>query len=459
MIKKFWLWLGIGLIWLLVGCRHSSPAETALLPTLTPTATLDLPTAPPQTLFATTPLPTTTYSPTPTLLPTATPLPLLSQPCGIILPILPANIPPETTQLPLNPSLTAIPEEAHEAVRYLLKYPDRVALVAFRVGEESNGIYHNPDVPMPLASVVKLIHLLAYAEAVNARQLDPAEWILLSELERYYLPGTDLKAQEYALEDLEEAGLVAGTPPQLPLEEIPEMMINHSSNAATDYLHQRLGQMTIETTVQKWGLTGHTAPCPFIGQFLIMANHIRTVSDRTAIESYLNNPESYQQDVARLTDAFATYSWFREQELEWRSQNRRPSIETQHFFSHNLNSFGTARGYANLMATIATNQLDTSFMNIVVRRYLEWPMTFTVNQELFWTMGYKGGSLPGILTGVYYAEPLNYRVPVVVAIFYRGLPMETYREWRESWPHDELARWLMYDATAITTLRQILQSE
>lgn len=111
------------------------------------------------------------------------------------------------------------------------------------------------------------------------------------------------------------------------------------------------------------------------------------------------------------------------------------------------------------MSRIAQNQLTTGYMNILVRHYLEWPMIFAVNQDVFWTMGYKGGSLPGVLTGVYYGEPLTYRVPVVVALFFHNLPMQTYRQWRQNWPHDELARWLMYDVEALPTLARLLNND
>jgi hypothetical protein len=97
-------------------------------------------------------------------------------------------------------------------------------------------------------------------------------------------------------------------------------------------------------------------------------------------------------------------------------------------------------------------------MNIITRKYMEWPQQFPINQEQFWSIGYKGGSLPGVLTGVYYAEPLVNRTPIVVAIFYRNLPNQTYRQWRQTWSHDELARWLLADPQAIITLKNILEN-
>jgi hypothetical protein len=58
------------------------------------------------------------------------------------------------------------------------------------------------------------------------------------------------------------------------------------------------------------------------------------------------------------------------------------------------------------MAAIAQEQIGDPYANFLARRYLEWPLAvYPVNQELFHMVGYKNGSLPGILTTVYYASP------------------------------------------------------
>ena len=453
----FWLW---ACLWVLAACRPTPPPSPVPIAGASPTSHLPA-TVTPTAAIESTPAPTEKPAPSPSPLPTAspTPLPLLSSPCGTTLPLQPPNTPPTTTSLNPNQLLDDVPETARAAVRYILENPEDVGLVAFRVGQEPYGIYLNADTPMPLASVAKLIDLLAYAEAVNAGELDPTEWVPLRDLEQYYLPGTDLNAHTYALEDAGTRDLIAADPPRTPLEEVPWMMIQHSSNAAADYLHQRLGQARLEATAQERGLGSQGAPCPFIGQFLVMANHLRAGSDPDAIKQYAADLDAYGADVMRLTDAFALDPSFRAAEIAWRRSNRRPSVQTQRLFTESLGARASARDYANLMSRIAQNQLTTGYMNILVRHYLEWPMIFAVNQDVFWTMGYKGGSLPGVLTGVYYGEPLTYRVPVVVALFFHNLPMQTYRQWRQNWPHDELARWLMYDVEALPTLARLLNND
>jgi beta-lactamase class A len=218
--------------------------------------------------------------------------------CGQDLPIVSAYDGPIVDSLSpdaaaLETVLETLPEAARPALDQLLAAPQTVGLAAYRVGEADSGVYLNAGVPVPLASVVKVNHLVAYAEAVAAGELNPTETVMLEELDRFYFR-LDQRAHRYALEGLEEDGRIFGQPPALILDEVAHMMIEYSSNAATDYLHMRLGQKTIEATAQELGLESQTAPCPFVGQFLIMDNHTRPqIDSQTALEFYTSDPQRY----------------------------------------------------------------------------------------------------------------------------------------------------------------------
>ena len=185
-----------------------------------------------------------------------------------------------------------------------------------------------------------------------------------------------------------------------------------------------------------------------------MSNHQRTGSDIAAVQKFIEEPTTYGTEVMRLTESFVNDPEFRSEALNSRSS--RASVQVQSLFSEQLNAQASAQDYARLMAKIISNELSTSYTNILVRRAMEWPMIFSDNQELFRVIGYKSGSLPGILTTVYYAERLEDQAQVVVALFYRQLPRSTYRAWRQSIPHDELARWLLSDPEAITKMKNLL---
>ena len=355
-----------------------------------------------------------------------------------------------------------VPEAAWPALERLLDAPDTVGLVAYQLGRESEGITWNADVPMPLISVAKIITLVAYVEAASAGELNPLETVPLSELERFYLPNFDLGAHRRAIAELRQEGRLISPDdnPAVTLAEVPWMMMRHSSNAAADYLHLRLGQARIEETARALGLGepsgSHTAPCPFLGQFLLMANHSRAVAnDRAALAAYRDDPATYGRDVALLADAYAGQAAFRAAEAAWRERNRRPSIDTQRFFAAELAPRGTARAYAALMARLAQNGLSNADSSFQARRYLEWPNQFEANVSWASNVGYKNGALPGVLTTVYYAYRWDDPAPVIVALFYRDLPQDTYRQWRNDLPHDELARWLLAEPTAIAALQEL----
>lgn len=410
-------------------------------------------------------LPTDRPQATPTP-PIATLLPAADDPCGRALPAMPPEIPTTPSAPPQGSvgDLTAagMPAIAAAAAQRFLSAPETVALVAYQAGREAEGVSYNADAPMPLASVTKIITLVAYVEAVAAGALNPLEPVALAELDRYYLPNFDLGAHRRAVNELRENGRALDTdPPSVYLEDVPWMMIRHSSNAANDFLLARLGQARIEETALRLGMTNHSAPCSFLGQFLVMANHTRRAgNDLRALEAYVaaapGSPPDYGNDVAALAEAFSSDPAFRQEEIGWRTDARRPSIETQRYFTEHLNARGAAREYAALAALIAGNGLSNPDSSFLARRYLEWPMRFPANQELFSNLGYKNGALPGVLTTVYYAYRWNDPAPVVVALFYRNLPQRTYRDWRSDLPHDELARWLLADPDAISAMRRFL---
>jgi D-alanyl-D-alanine carboxypeptidase len=460
----------------LAACLDGDSTAPALSSTATPTKP-----SPAVDPAPTTPVPIML----PTQMPVQTPTPpetspslyggQLSPSCGLILPALPAEpVLAESMSVPdpaaVEALRAAMPAVAWPAMQRLLDAPESVGLVIYQAGQSDNGVYWNADTPMPLASVAKVIILVAYVEAVVAGEINPLTVIPLSELDRFYLPNFDLGAHRRAVAELREADRLLSPEsnnPEVYLQDVAWMMMRHSSNAASDYLHDLLGQAKIEETVQTLGLDysgSHTAPCTFLGQFLLMANHTRgplgtSMADRVALSAYLDSEEGaqlYGRDIALLFDAYTNQSTFREDETAWRSANRRPAMETQRFFASRLAPQGTPRAYADLMALLAQNGLSSADSSYQARLLLEWPMRFPLNQAEFSNLGYKNGTLPGVLATVYYGYRRGESVPVVLALFYRDLPQQMYRQWRFDLPHDELARWLLASPDAIPLLNGVM---
>lgn len=438
----WWGALGLGL---LIGCSPTPAPPTqpapvtiaALRPTLTPTV-----------------LPTLTSTPSPTPLPTVALTP--SAACGQRLPVqLPSAEGTPTPPIQLTVLDNIMPVAALPAVQRLFDAPDSVAVAAYTVGREAEGVYWRADEPMPLASVVKLVHLIAYAQAVDAGAVQAGQSVALDDLARFYLPGSDLNAHAQALAELAASQQLVDR--ALPLSAVVWMMVRYSDNAATDYLQTLLGQAVIEQTARDLGLEPHSAPCPFIGRFLLMSNHTRRTDDSSAVAALISDPARYALEVAHLTDLYSQDAAFRAAEQAYWGVRRRPSVAVQSQFTAALDTRSTARAYADLLARTVNGQVGTPRVNNLVRYYLEWPLqAFPTNRERYLSIGYKNGALPGVLTTVYYAWPRDSAEPLVVALFYRDLPLSTYQQWRRTLPDDALAHWLLSDPQAIPRLRQWL---
>ncbi len=336
---------------------------------------------------------------------------------------------------------TLIPEDALPAVERFFSHPDDVSLAVYRLGYEGVGFYHNADRPMPLASVSKLLQLTAYASQVDAGTLDPAQPVDESDLEQFYLPRSDLNAHRRALAAYAAQPLV--------LADVVSMMIRYSSNSATDYLHNLLGQQLLEQTAIDLGMEGQSAPCSFIGRFLIMGDGSEADSSAT-IQTLANDEERYGLDVAARTDRYLNDPVYRVSAEQYWQQRRSPSIAAQTLFVDELETRGTAASYASLMARIVRGEIGSPTSNRQIRDALEWPYdAFESNRELYQMIGYKNGSMPGVLTSVYYSWPLESDQPYVLALFYRNLPNDLYQTWRRELPHDAFAHWLMSDPNAL----------
>lgn len=420
-------------------------------PTLAPTATATL------TLVATETAVPATATPIP-LPDTGTP----SAICGQTLPLLPNATPNPTTAIAADPETVAslraiLPAAAQPALDQLIAQPQNAGLAYYRMGQESSGAYLNADIQMPLASVVKLVTLVAYVEAVAAGQLNPLEPVGVDTLARYYLPNSDLGAHPRALAELTANGRLDPTTNTITLNDVAWMMIRHSSNAANDYLHLRLGQTLLEETALRLKLTQQTAPCPFLAQFLALNNHTRLGDNTAIIQQYLQDPTIYASEAMLLAETFIQNDDFRAAENNWRTSRSRAAFRDSRLFNQSLNPEGTAREYAALMGRFAQNGLGSGESSYQARLILEWPMQFENNQAVFSNLGYKNGSLPGILTVAYYAYPKGESDPIIITLFFRDLPDTVYRSWRsDTLAHDELARWLLANPDAIPLLRRIL---
>ncbi len=152
------------------------------------------------------------------------------------------------------PVAGAAPVDGPDALLdWIAAHPDRASVLV----DDGRGpvISHLADRPRPIASAVKAVHLVAYAQAAADGRLDPAAPVAVADWERWYVPGADGGAHPAAL-----AALGAAPGGSVPWDGIVAAMIDVSDNAAADLLLAALGEGALAAAAAAVGWTPLDVP-------------------------------------------------------------------------------------------------------------------------------------------------------------------------------------------------------
>lgn len=311
---------------------------------------------------------------------------------------------------------------------YIVQNRNEVGIACFPIGNPGAGVYLNADERFPLASVSKILVLAEYARRAAEGQLDPLERVRLADVDAYWLPRTDGNRHQAWLE---ETPTRDGT---VPLSEIARAMMYYSSNAATDYLAERFGRAAFVDLYARLNIRDIDYPTNWIGLFLALENHqdgVRSVEDFDAA--------FFEAESDRLTRLYVDDPAWRLAERANRASQARGFIangEEQNAFFEQFGAQGTPRAVARLMGAIFSGELISERVSAIMRDVMDWEMDNPINRADFNMLATKGGSLPGILTGAWFAAPRGSledaqpRQPTALAVFYRGMPIAQYRAWQ-----------------------------
>ena len=280
-------------------------------------------------------------------------------------------------------------------------HPGRAGIAVVRSGGRSL-LSQSAQRRFPLASTRKVLIVGAYAEAVAAGTLDPAQPVALADVERYYLPGTDGGAHPAAVEEWAARGTVTGAPGAevVPLDELARAAIVQSDNAAADYLLVRLGAETVTAFAASNRMARQDPPAPLLGEYLAWTQ--RTPAAWAAL-----TPAQRARQAFRLAAAGEPATSF-------------PGVARQRRFVRSSVA-GTPADWARLMARIGRGQGLSPAAAAVLRRHLEWQREFPKVAATFSRLGDKGGSLPGSVTEAAHVTAKG-RPGIAVAVFLRELP-------------------------------------
>ena len=136
--------------------------------------------------------------------------------------------------------------EARNLLDFCLRHPEACSIsIDYQKGGTGYQIDYNGTRLNPLASTVKVIHLLAYANAVDDNRIVAGQAVDLDEWARFWI-GQDGGALASAYARL-------GSPPNsVTNDQIVSAMIQDSDNAAPDYLLNKLGSDYLAGTVERY---------------------------------------------------------------------------------------------------------------------------------------------------------------------------------------------------------------
>lgn len=379
---------------------------------------------------------------------------------------------PAAAILVAAPGLAGIfgdPSSPEQARRYLGQHRRDVALVCYSVAPDGtpdlsdSSIVLNADTPMPLASTIKIVLLAGYAREVSAGHLIPEQPVTVADWERFYLPATDGGAHPSALDELgilaDEYGYARDGSTTVTLDQLVSAMIEHSDNAAADWILDRLGTPGWDATVAELGLVGQEPQLSILGQVLVWSNHENGIITPEQVSRYASDHPTYAADVARLQTAFQDPLW-RDAELTWRLAGETGStIWNELAPVGSLAPRGTAGDYARIMARVVTRTLISPAVSEVMQRHLEWPMQWPGMDETFTALGTKGGSLAGVLTEATYAIPKVGDFagrPRVAVLFMRRMPVLAYLSMSRTGAQQLLSFRLHFDHAWVDKVRGTL---
>lgn len=283
-------------------------------------------------------------------------------------------------------------------MNHLKKNPQTTSFYVAQNGEEI--ISYQSDVVRPLASTVKIIIATEYAMQIEQGRLNKESLVLLDDLNRHNIEGTDVGAHEAWLESMTSEGKIKND--KVMLHDVAKGMIVYSSNANTDYIIDLLGTAAINERVKSLGLTNHEEVYPLGGAILI-PSYIKKegMDNKQLVQALKELPmETYRSLAQELSDKLGEGTRRIGADME------DFSVDVQRVWSDRLTG-ATANDYGKLMATISNDQLPPAATE-VLRDLLEWQMEYYGSkQESFAHWGMKNGSTQFVLTQALYAETLE----------------------------------------------------
>ena len=272
--------------------------------------------------------------------------------------------------------------------------------------------YLNESKLMPLASTVKILIAIEFAKQAGDGLIDKNGYVLLDELDKYYLPGTDGDAHPNWIEYLKKNGLIKDE--SVKLIDVARGMIMFSSNANSEYLLDLLGNNNVKSNIGMFGLKNHTEIYELPASLLLYQNPKKMAEEKILKAISKMNSAQYIKYISDLhvqlkhNKTFKAY--FRPQDL---------TLNMQKLWSSRLPA-STTKDYVHLGNILNNRRFLNDSAYKVIEDVLEFAMENDAFKKVFKHYGVKGGSTGFVLTHfIYLTSKTNNKMEI--AIFFNDL--------------------------------------
>ncbi|CAM1372689.1 serine hydrolase [Tenacibaculum xiamenense] len=275
-------------------------------------------------------------------------------------------------------------------LNFIKENPEKTSIKLIR--NDTLIIEKNPNKMMPLASAVKIIIAIEYAEQAANGLINPDEAVPLSDLNHYYVPNTDGGAQKNWLIKVKDKI----QDEKIAIREIVKGMISFSSNANTEWLCKKLGLQNINDRLDSLGIKNHSEIYYIVSALFVGKEVFPNLKDEELVTALKNlTIDEYRK---------ATFSIHNKMEQDSTYKNdigeRNPNLER--IWSDNLPN-STVKEYVEIMHKINSRTYFSKKTHTYLDEIMEFPLDDPSNGQWFDHLGMKGGSTAFVLTKALYA--------------------------------------------------------
>lgn len=282
------------------------------------------------------------------------------------------------------------PEDDY-AARFAIENPHKSAMLIVR--NDTVLIEQNIKKQMPLASTMKLIIAIEFAEQVSKGILNAEEQVAKDDLLTFYVPNTDGDAHINWAESDET--LEYGD--SVPIKNVAKGMIQYSSNANAEWLMDHLGLENINTQLDKLDFKHHTPIYPIVSSLFISNAYLKNESDESLV-SKLNglSQQQYIQYALEIHDKL-------KQNPEYRNQPLELTEEIQYVWSSRLPA-ASVSDYYSLMQKLNSKTYFKQETQNILDEIIETSMPYKSVNQFYEHLGSKSGSTLYIMAQALYAK-------------------------------------------------------